>query len=357
MSKNITKNTEKDTINNKFKKIMSYLLKTLKRMLDTREGILVLSIFLIFTFFTIIDPIYIQPRNIVNILEQSVVNGFLAVGITFAILLAGIDLSIGSIYAVSIVFVAKLLVAGVNPVLAVLLGIIIGAVFGGINGILISKLKLQPFIATLGTMSMYRGIAYIVTKGNPVLGIPTDYRNLLNSNVFGTIVPVSIFLLLLFVIITQLLLKKTKLGTYVYSAGGNEESAFLSGIKIDRIKIFGYAMSGIGGAIAGMILLAQLGTGEPIAGSGAELNAIAATAIGGTSLAGGKGSPFAALLGAILLSALKVGLIVAMVPTFWQYVATGGIIILAASTEFIQEKIKKSKSANQSKLEQKKVKA
>ncbi|XMB72957.1 ABC transporter permease [Mycoplasmatota bacterium WC30] len=329
------------TISAKNKKFNS---KNLKRILESREGLLIISIFVIFLFFTIIDPIYMQPRNIVNILEQSVVNGFLAVGITFAIVLAGIDLSIGSIYALAIVFVAKFLVAGVNPIIAVVLGIIIGAIFGGLNGVLISKMKLQPFIATLGTMSIYRGIAYIITNGNPVLGIPQSYRSLLNSNTFGTIVPISIFLLLIFVIITQLILKKTKLGTYIYSVGGNEESAFLSGIKIDKIKIIGYAMSGIGGAIAGMILLAQLGTGEPIAGTGAELNAIAATAIGGTSLAGGKGTPFAALLGAILLSALKVGLIVAMVPTFWQYVATGGIIIVAASVEFIQARLKKSKA-------------
>lgn len=313
-----------------------------RKVLDSREGLLIVSILVIFVFFTIIDPIYMQPRNMVNILEQSVVNGFLAVGITFAIVLAGIDLSIGSIYALAIVFVAKAVTNGVNPLLAILFGILTGAVFGALNGVLVSKVKLQPFIATLGTMSIYRGIAYIVTGGNPVLGVPDSYRNLLNSNTFGTIVPISIFLLIFFVVVTQLILKKTRLGTYVYSVGGNEESAFLSGINIDRIKIIGYAFSGIGGALAGMILLAQLGTGEPIAGSGAELNAIAATAIGGTSLAGGKGSPFAAFLGAILLSALKVGLIVAMVPTFWQYVATGAIIIVAASVEIIQTKLKKS---------------
>lgn len=313
-----------------------------KNMLESREGLLVISILVIILIFTVIEPIYINPRNIVNILENSVVNGFLAVGITFAIILAGIDLSIGSIFALSIVFVAKFLVAGVNPLLAILLGIMIGAIFGGINGVLISKLKLQPFIATLGTMSIYRGIAYIVTGGQPVLGIADNYRHLLNGNAFGTIIPVSIFILLAFVVITQIILKKTKLGTYIYSVGGNEESAFLSGIKIDKVKIIGYAMSGIGGAIAGMILLAQLGTGEPIAGQGYELNAIAATAIGGTSLAGGKGSPFAAFLGAILLSALKVGLIVTMVPTFWQYVATGAIIIIAASVEILQNRLKKA---------------
>lgn len=330
--------------NNKSKKLINNnrIMIKFKRAIESREGLLVLSILLITLIFTIIDPIYMYPRNIVNILEQSVVNGFLAVGITFAIILAGIDLSIGSIYAVSIVFVSKFLIAGVNPFLAIILGIIIGAIFGGFNGILISKLKLQPFIATLGTMSVYRGIAYIVTQGNPVLGIPTEYRSILNSKLGDSIIPISIFLLIAFVIITQIILKKTKIGTYIYSVGGNEESAFLSGIKIDRVKIIGYAFSGIGGAIAGMVLLAQLGTGEPIAGTGAELNAIAATAIGGTSLAGGKGSPVAAFLGAILLSALRVGLIVAMVPTFWQYVATGTIIILAASVEIIQNRLKKS---------------
>lgn len=315
---------------------------SLRRIINSREGLLVISILVIFGVFTSIDQVYIMPRNIVNILEQSVVNGFLAVGITFAIVLAGIDLSIGSIFALTIVFVAQFVMGGINPYIAIFLGILVGGFFGGINGLLISKLDLQPFIATLGTMSVYRGIAYIVTNGEPVVGIPNSYRSILNSNTFGSIVPVSIFVLIGFVIITQIILKKTKSGTYIYSVGGNEESAFLSGIKIDRIKVLGYAISGIGGAIAGMVLLAQLGTGEPTAGQGSELYAIAATAIAGTSLAGGKGSPFAAFLGAILLSALKVGLIVAMVPTFWQYVATGAIIIAAASVEIIQKRLQKS---------------
>lgn len=327
------------------------ILNYLKKTVESREGLLFISIFVIVAVFTAIDAIYIDPRNIVNILENSVVNGFIAVGITFAIILAGIDLSVGSIFALTIVFVGKFLVSGMNPFIAIFLGMIIGAIFGGLNGVLISKLKLQPFIATLGTMSIYRGIAYIVTDGIPVYGIESSYRNILNGNIFGegTIVPVSIFVLIAFVIITQIVLKKTRLGTYIYSVGGNEESAFLSGIKIDKVKIIGYAISGIGAALAGMVLLAQLGTGEPTAGQGYELNAIAATAIGGTSLAGGKGSPFAAFLGAILLSALKVGLIVTMVPTFWQYVATGAIIIVAASVEIIQNRLKKQTPKNSTK--------
>lgn len=312
-----------------------------KELISSRIGLLLISILFIFIVFTIIDPIYIMPRNLVNIVEQSVINGFLAVGITFAIVLAGIDLSIGSIFALTIVFVAQFLVAGVNPYIALIFGVLIGAIFGSINGLLITKLKLQPFIATLGTMSAYRGIAYIATNGEPIVNIPGSYRNILNGDVFGSIIPISIIVLIVFVIVMEIFLKKTRIGTYIYSVGGNEESAFLSGIKIDKVKIIGYAISGIGGALAGMVTLAQLGTGEPIAGQGYELNAIAATAIAGTSLAGGKGSPFAAFLGAILLSALKVGLIVAQVPTFWQYVATGAIIIVAASAEIIQKRLEK----------------
>ncbi len=312
-----------------------------KGMAGSREGILVISILVIMAIFTFIDGTYLTAFNLVNILESSVVNGFIAVGITFAIVLAGIDLSVGSTFALVIVIVGKMVVAGVPPLLALVIGIILGALFGTINGVLVSKVKLQPFIATLGTMSVFRGAAYIITGGNPVYGIPASYREMLNGDLFGSIVPISIIFLFAFVIITQVMLKKTKVGTYIYSVGGNEESSFLSGIKVDKVKIVGYAMSGIGAALAGMVLLAQLGTGEPIAGQGYELNAIAATAIGGTSLAGGKGSPIAALLGAILLSALKVGLIVAMVPTFWQYVATGAIIIAAASVEIIQARLKK----------------
>jgi ribose transport system permease protein len=273
---------------------------------------------------------------LIDIIDQTVINGLLAIGITFAILTGGIDLSVGSILAIVIVVIGKFLVNGTNPVVAVILGILVGFILGALNGLLITKMKLQPFIATLGTMSIYRGLAYTLTGGWPVLNIPKSFRTMLDGNILGNI-SISVIILFIFGFICHIILKKTKQGIYVYSIGGNEEATKLSGIKVDQIKILAYGICGIAAALAGMIMLAKLGTGEPAAGQGYELNAIAAAAIGGASLAGGKGSIIGTCLGAILLSALKIGLIVVGVDTFWQYIATGGIILIAVYFETIQE--------------------
>jgi ribose transport system permease protein len=301
-----------------------------------RELITVIALVVIIGIFAAINPQYIQANNLLDIIDQTVINGLIAVGITFAILTAGIDLSVGSILAIAVVVIGKFLVNGMNPVVAVIAGIIVGFVLGAVNGLLITKMKLQPFIATLGTMSMYRGLAYILTGGQPVLNIPKSFRTMLDGDVVGN-VSISIIILIVFAVICHIILRKTKQGIYMYSIGGNEEATKLSGIKVDRTKILAYGICGIAAALAGMIMLARLGTGEPAAGQGYELNAIAATAIGGASLAGGKGSIPGTILGAILLSALKIGLIVVGVDTFWQYIATGGIIVVAVYFETIQE--------------------
>lgn len=303
-----------------------------------RESGIVVALVLMFAVFTAIDPSYIGINNIIDIIKQSTINGLLALGIMFAILTGGIDLSVGSTFAIVIVCTGKLLVAGMNPKLAILVGIGIGFCLGITNGLLITKLKLQPFVATLGAMSVYRGIAYVITGGWPVLKIPREFRHMVDGNVFS-VVPISIFILCGFAIICHIILKYTPFGTYVYALGGNEEATRLSGVNVDRNKILAYGITGIGAALAGLVLLARLGTGEPTAGQGYELDAIAAVAIGGTSLAGGKGTVFGTFLGAILLSALKVGLIVTGVDTFWQYIATGAIIVVAVYFEYFQSNL------------------
>ncbi|MFB3163952.1 ABC transporter permease [Neobacillus sp. 179-J 1A1 HS] len=312
----------------------------MKAKLFSREASLIFAIIMMVIIFSAIEPIYLSGGNLLDIFDQTVINGLLAIGITYAIITGGIDLSIGSIFAVVIVITGDLLVRGMNPVLAITIGMALGFVLGVVNGLLITKLKLQPFIATLGTMSAYRGIAYIYTGGWPVLDIPDNFRSLLAGDVVKD-VPVSVLILIAFTIVSHIILKYTKLGTYIFAIGGNEEATKLSGVNVNRTKILTYALCGVGAALAGMILLARLGSGEPATGQGYELNAIAAAAIGGASLAGGKGNMIATLLGAILLSALKVGLVVVGVDSFWQYIATGAIIVVAAYSEVIQDKFKK----------------
>ncbi|PKM53824.1 ribose ABC transporter (permease) [Petrocella atlantisensis] len=305
----------------------------------SRELGIIIALLILIAVFGIIEPLYLTPANLLDIIDQSVINGLLAIGITLVIISGGIDLTVGSSMAIVIVVMGNFLVRGLHPVVAIILGIAIGLLLGGINGFLIAKMKLQPFIATLGMMSVYRGIAYLVTGGWPVLNIPSYFRNMMDGDI-GGVIPSSIVIFLIATAIGFVLLKYVKFGTYLYSIGSNEEATLLSGVNVDFNKIMAYALCGVSTALAGMVLLAKLGTGEPAAGQGYELNAIAAAAVGGTSLSGGKGTMLGTFFGAILLQALKVGLVVLGVDTFWQYIATGVIIIVAVYLDIVQEKFK-----------------
>lgn len=315
---------------------MSTVKKIMKRF--SREFGIVIALVALILVFGLIEPIYLTPTNMLDILDQTAINGLLALGITFVIITSGNDLSIGSSMAVTIIAIGSLLVTGLNPVLCIVLGMVLGFCMGLFNGFLVAKLKLQPFIATMGMMSVYRGVAYLFTGGWPVLDIPDNFRKMMDGDVFE-VIPRSVILMLFCTVLGFILLKHTRFGTFLYAMGGNEEATRLSGVNVDRNKIIAYGICGIGAALAGMVMLAKLGTGEPAAGQGYELNAIAAVAIGGTSLSGGKGSIIGTLLGAILLQALKVGLVVCGVDTFWQYIATGAIIIVAVYFDVAQSKL------------------
>ena len=293
----------------------------------SRELEVVAALAVIMVVFGVIQPIYFSPSNLLDILDQSVINGLLAIGMTLVIITAGIDLTVGSTLAIVIVSVGNFLVMGLNPFAAVLAGAAIGFGLGLVNGILVAKMKLQPF-----------GVAYLITGGWPVLNIPQNFRDIMDGDVIGTLSS-SMILFLVVTAAAYILLKHTKFGTYLYSIGSNEEATRLSGVNVDFNKIMSYAICGVCVAFAGMVMLAKLGTGEPAAGASYETNAIAAAAIGGTSLAGGKGSIIGTFLGAILLQALKVGLVVCGVDTFWQYIATGLIIVFAVYVDVIQGKL------------------
>lgn len=313
-------------------KMPSKFFSTLKN--NQLAGLLA-ALLLIVAAFSIIDVRYISVANLMDILNQSIINGLLAIGITVVIISGGIDLSIGSIFALAIVFGGQFMVGGMPLPLAILATIAIGISAGLANGFLITKMGLQPFIATLGTMSAYRGLAYLATGGWPILNIPPSFRALLEGSIIEGLTP-SLFVLFGFAFIGNILLKKTKFGTYTYAIGNNEEATRLSGVAVNFHKVWAYGFCGCGAALSGLILLARLGTGEPAAGQGYELNAIAASAIGGASLSGGKGSIIGTLIGTVLLSALRNGLIVVGVDTFWQYIATGVIIILAVYVDYLQ---------------------
>lgn len=305
-----------------------------------REFVVLIATLAMCVVFTVLNKNFLNYSNFLTVLQQMVLNGILAVGMMFTIITGGIDLSVGCTYAITGIVVASCTVNyGMNPFLAILVGILIGAVLGAFNGFLINQLKLQPFIATLGTMSLYRGIAYVVTGGVPVTNVPTSYRDIFNGIVFGGVRNYIIVMVVVFVI-AHILLSKMRSGDYLYAVGGNEEAAKLSGVNVIKTKYIAYIFCGICAAIAGMIMLASLGSAEATAGSGYETNAIAAAAIGGTRMAGGKGTALGTFIGALMLAVLKVGMVVINVDSFWQFVVTGIIIIVASYFEFIQQDIK-----------------
>ncbi|WP_130863433.1 ABC transporter permease [Bacilliculturomica massiliensis] len=315
---------------------MNKLKNTAKRL--NRELATLFVLIVIVVIFSAKEPRYMDLANLIDIIEQAVINGFLAIGVTFAIITGGIDLSVGSIMAVAIVACGQLAVSGLPPVAVMGIGMLLGLALGSVNGLLITKMKLQPFIATLGTCSILRGVAYVITDGWPVLNIPSAFRSLFQNEVVDG-VRMSMIYLLLMAVVFAFVLKRTRAGVYIYSIGSNEEATKLSGVNTDRYKIVAYALCGLASAMAGMVTLARLGTGEPTAGQGYELNAIAAAAIGGASLAGGKGSILGTVLGALTLSALRVGLVVIGMDTFYQYIATGLIIVVAVYFEVMKNNV------------------
>lgn len=302
-----------------------------------REILVFVATLILCVVFTVLNPQFFTWRNFLTIFQQMVLNGLLAVGIMFTILTGGIDLSIGCTFAIVGIAVATCTVGGMNPVMALVIGLIVGAVLGLFNGFLVTNLKLQPFIATLGTMSLYRGIAYVVTGGVPVTNVPDSFRNIFNGQIGNSGIRYYVIVMLVVFIVAHIILSKTRTGDYLYAVGGNEEAAKLSGVNTRKTKYIAYIASGVCTAVAGLVMLASLGSAEATAGIGYETNAIAAAAIGGTSMAGGRGTALGTFVGALLLAVLKVGMVVINVDSFWQYVVTGLIIIVASYFEYAKD--------------------
>ena len=292
-----------------------------------RDAGTLIGLVIIMLVFALLAPGFISERNLLNILQQSSLNACLALGMTLVIVSGGIDLSVGPTAALSAVISGTLLLAGVPVPVAILAGLALGAICGLINGVLVAVVGLQPFIVTLGTLSTYRAIALIYTGGNPVLGIPADYRAIFNGTVFG--LPSPVLIVAFVAVIAWIVLKKTPLGEYLLAVGGNEEAAYIAGVPIALTKISAYVISGLLAALTSLILIGRLGAAEPILGNLWELDAIAASAIGGASLMGGKGSIIGTLLGAIILGAMRNGLTLMNVQAFYQLLATGLIILIA----------------------------
>lgn len=296
--------------------------------LDKNKPLIVLI--LLCVAMTILSDKFLTTRNLLTVLRQTSINAVIATGMTFAILLGGIDLSVGSVLAICGAVAASMISGGVDPFLTILAVLMLGLGIGVVNGLLISKGKLQPFIATLGTMTLLRGLTLVYTQGRPI-GTGAAGKLMFDKIGSGYFLglPIPVYIMIVVFIIAYYILRHLRMGRYIYALGSNEEATLYSGIKVDRVKIFVYGACGMLAALAGIIVTARLGSAQPTAGSGYELDAIAAVVLGGTSMSGGIGTIGGTAIGALIIGVLNNALNLLQVPSYYQDVAKGIVILLA----------------------------
>jgi len=278
-----------------------------------------------------LSPVFLTVDNQLQVLLQASINAIIALGLTFVIITAGIDLSVGSTAALAGMVGAKAMGAEVPWGVAILLALGVGLAVGAANGLLITRLRITPFIVTLGTLSVVRGLTLIYSEGRPVFGFPKAF----NERVAGDLGPVPMPVVIAggVALASWFVLRYTRLGEYAYAIGGNEEATRLSGVAVDRTKVGIYMVCGLFAAIAGVVLSARLRAAEPNAASGYELDAIAATVMGGTSLFGGEGGVVGTIIGALIIATLRNGLNLLNVQAYYQQLAIGLVIILAVALD------------------------
>ncbi|EGQ26818.1 ribose ABC superfamily ATP binding cassette transporter, permease protein [Sporosarcina newyorkensis 2681] len=288
-----------------------------------------IGLLLIIVIISIMSPSFLTLNNLFNVLRQVSINALIAFGMTFVILTGGIDLSVGSILALTGAVTAGMMSGGMDPLLAMLLGVLLGVILGAINGLIIAKGKVAPFIATLATMTIFRGLTLVYTEGRPISGLGDSavFTMLGKGYFFG--IPVPVITMSITFAVLYFILKKTTFGRRVYAVGGNEEASRLSGINVDRVKIYVYSLAGGLTAIASLILTSRLNSAQPTAGNMFELDAIAAVVLGGTSLTGGRGWIVGTLVGALIIGVLNNGLNLIGVSSFFQQVVKGAVILIA----------------------------
>ena len=280
-----------------------------------------------------ISPDFRTVNNFLSLLRQSAINGLIAFGMTCVILTGGIDLSVGSVLALTSIICAHTIKIGLPAPLSMLIALIFGIILGTISGLMVTKSRLQPFIATLITMTGYRGLTMILSGGKPISRLGNNL--LLNQIGKGSFlgIPIPVWILIIFFAIFLFVLKKTVLGRQIYATGSNAKAAELAGININNIKLIVYAVSGFMASLSGLILVSRLGSAQPTLGSGYELDAIAAVALGGTSMTGGRGKITGSLIGILIIAVLNNGLNIIGVSSYYQDVVKALVIFLAVISD------------------------
>lgn len=315
-----------------------------KKKAPVQKVVILIGLAVLFGFFSIVSPNFLTMSNISGILLATMINGLLACGATYIIITGGIDLSIGTNMTLTSVLTGMLVVnAGVPLPVGIAAGICIGMFIGFLNGIMVTRMKLPPFIATLGMQMVTKGISIVLTNGTPIYF--TDYpgfKKLAGGSVIQSVFHISIpnGVIIMFVVAAVMgyVLSRTRLGRYIYAIGSNKEATRLSGIKVDNWELLAYMIGGTMSGIAAILMSARLNSANPSLGSGYEMDAVAACVIGGASLAGGEGSISGTIIGAFIISVLTNGLRILSVPTEWQTVLTGLIIIIAVYMDMLRKK-------------------
>jgi len=306
-----------------------------------------MALLLMIIAMTFLSDNFATSENLFNVTRQISVNLCISVGMTLVILTGGIDLSVGSILAFSGAIAGGLLKNGIQlegldlyvgfTVLgAILAALLAGGLLGWFNGWMITRFKVPPFVATLAMLTMARGFTMLYTNGFPITGLGDSFTYLGTGWFLG--IPMPVWISILVIVVFSVLVKKTKLGRYIYAIGGNERAALLSGIKVKKIKMIVYLLAGVLSGVGGLLVTARLDSAQPNAGAGYELDSIAAVVIGGTSLSGGKGSVMGTVIGALIIGVLNNGLVLLNVSPFWQQVVKGLVILLAVVIDRVQKK-------------------
>jgi ribose transport system permease protein len=313
-----------------------------RRVMAKREAGVLIALLVLILIMSLASPYFLKPLNVFNVLRGMSTIGIMTIGVTMVIITGGIDLSVGSMLAVSGMFTARLMYSGVTPWLCAGLGLLLGLSLGLLNGTVITKVKVNAFITTLGMMSVGRGLTYLLAtgvQGTVASNIPMrdPSVNFIGDGYLGPI-PFPIIEMLVLVLIASWFLKNTVLGRQIYAVGSNEEAARLSGVNVDRVKLFTYAATGLLCALAGIMSGGLLATAATNAGEGNEMDVIAAVVIGGASLSGGVGTIFGAIIGAAIMAVLRNAFVLLHLPAFLQTISIGVVIVLAVASDNLRRR-------------------
>ncbi len=310
----------------------------IKNVVKQREFVIFLIVLALFVVMTFASPYFLTKANLLAVMLGLSLEAIIAVAMVHLMVTGGFDMSVGSIVAFTGATTALMLRSGMPVVIAVFFGLLVGAAIGLFNGVIVAKIGINPFVTTLSSLSLYRGLTLIVTRGQNVTGLPAAFKAIGQTKFFGVQTPIIICVVLL--IIGDILLRKSRFFRQSYYIGGNELSARLSGIAVDKIKIMAYVLTGLFAAISGIVMTARLGSASVTAGAGLELRVITAVIIGGASLAGGEGTILGAFLGTLLMGLISNALTLMGVDVYWQTFVTGATLLTAVLIDTLTKKYK-----------------